>query len=142
MNAQSVTTHLRTLGHRISRAREAIIEIFSSTTKPLTAIDVLLTLEKVGLPVNKTTVYRELEFLLAQHLLQEVQIESGIIHYESAAQDHHHHLICQTCKQIVAVDPKEIEQGIDKLARRVRINEGFTISDHSLEFYGHCAHCQ
>ncbi len=138
----SSVSQLKEKGHRISRGRKAILEVFHTTDKPLTAIEILKQLDDQGVQVNKTTVYRELAFLTGEALLREVPVSSNTVYYESALQHHHHHLVCNSCSTIIEVDAAILEKDVEELTRMVRKDNGFTIKEHALEFFGTCISCQ
>lgn len=131
---------LRKQGQRLTPARKKIAEIFSEE-KPLTAAKLLEMLSKKGVKVNKTTVYRELGFLLKEDLIREVSLGSDKKFYESNLLEHHHHLVCKNCKTALEVENEELEGNIEKLIRKMKKQKGFSIKEHSLEFFGLCANC-
>lgn len=135
MQITRVENLLKQKGARITRARSAILDAVFSHKTPLSAPKILKKLEKKGLKVNKTTVYRELSFLVKNNILQEVFIKPSIIHYESAFLPHHHHLICDNCG-----DVKEIKMN-EKLLLGSVPKTDFTIKRHNLEFFGLCVNC-
>ena len=93
---------------------------------------------KARLPgVSRTTVYRVLETLV------ELGIAKRTHHFEAAARfdgntDHHHHLICIRCNQIV--DFHHPRLGRVPLPDPHRT--GFEVIDFSVYFEGVCAKCQ
>ncbi len=100
MTAFDFITKLKQEGFRITTARRAIVEIFFSNKKPLTIHQITRFLEKKHIVVNKTTVYRELAFLVKYGFIHELQIANNIVHYELEDQLHHHHLVCKSCGNI------------------------------------------
>lgn len=124
---------------RITKARKALLTIFESSTKPESVLNILSRLSKKGVKVNKTTVYRELSFLLKQGLIKEVYTDPTKIQYESSYLDHHHHLICTGCGM---VDDVEMENELKYTEDKILKTKRFKVIDHSLEFYGFCANCQ
>lgn len=132
---------LKKQGFRLGKGRNALLFLFEAATKPLSASEILELLLKKQVNINKTTVYRELEFLKDQGLIREVPVSSNTVFYESAMQDHHHHLVCANCNSIVEVKTQELEESIDKLAKYLAKNNKFAIENHTLEFFGTCANC-
>lgn len=125
--------------YRITPARRKILEIFSRKTKPLSALKISSLLSDDNISVNKTTIYRELDFLLKKGLVRELYINSGKKYYESSSLKHHHHLICSDCGSIEDVF---LKNDIEKEEKRLESEKNFKISNHSLEFFGLCAGCQ
>lgn len=105
---------------------------------PLAAPEILQALEKKKLAVNKTTVYRELDFLLEQDIAQEVEFGDKKKRYE-ISDKHHHHVVCVECKNVEDVD---LQQDLDEAERKIAKQKGYTIINHSLEFFGLCANCK
>ena len=54
--------------------------------------------------VNKSTVYRELDFLESQDLITDIRLDNAKNMYEFKSKNHHHHLYCIKCKKIEEVD--------------------------------------
>jgi len=138
MNFELTLSNLQEKGHKITNVRKKVVRIFSQTSKPLSASDVEVMLIKSGLSVNKTTIYRELQFLLANGYLVKVYLYPKQVSYESSELRHHHHLICSGCGKIGNVTnclAKNFEKEIYR-------KKGFKIDRHTLEFYGTCAACR
>jgi len=138
MNLDLTLSSLRDKGHKITTIRKEVISIFSKAEKPLSAREMLKKLQNLGLSVNKTTVYRELQFLTDENYLIEVQLRPKEISYESKELMHHHHLICEICGKVDNVT----NCLADQLEENVLKKKGFRINRHSLEFYGTCAACR
>lgn len=111
-----------------------VYKIIEKSSRPLTALEIL---EK--LPVNKTTVYRNLYKLLEAGKIKEVNIAPNITHYESTSLDHHHHLVCTNCGKIDEVNSESLENNIKRLISMLKDN--FIIKEHNLEFFGLCTNC-
>lgn len=107
--------------------------------KPVSAMDLVKSLLALDLPVNKTTVYRELEKLLKKGEISEVDFGEGQKRYELTHGSHHHHALCMNCHAVVEL---EIEPQLDILQNAVARQSGFHIQKHSVEFFGLCRSCQ
>lgn len=88
---------------------------------------------------NKSTIYRELLFLMQQGIVVEVQLRPDITHYELAGQVHHHHLVCNRCD---GVEDVVLGDDLHQLEAQIAIGKRFKVERHSLEFYGLCGKCQ
>ncbi|MBI4136458.1 transcriptional repressor [Candidatus Roizmanbacteria bacterium] len=142
MQTLSTIRQLRKDGFRIGRVRKEIITLFSQATTPVSAQNIRDSLSQRDISANKTTIYRELDFLKEQRLITELQLQSNVRHFESADQDHHHHLVCESCEQIIPIEDNHLEQQIHDLTRRIKKSDQFTIDRHALEFFGLCQNCQ
>ena len=137
---KKIINTLKSEGERITQAREQIVSIVVSSDKPLTAPEIQEKLEKAGVSVNKTTVYRELTFLVGKDLVSEVHLETGVKHYEMSDLPHHHHLVCNSCGDISELENDKLENSLEE-AEENAAERGFRVDKHMLEFYGRCASC-
>lgn len=137
MNSDLTLSNLRDRGFKITNVRKQLINTFSNTNEPLSARDIYNEFKLKGINVNKTTIYRELQFMIKENLLIEVHLNPQETSYESAELMHHHHLICEVCGKI-----DNITNCIaNNLEGDVLKKKGFKIIRHSLEFYGTCNKC-
>ncbi len=79
------------------------------------------------------TVYRTLDLLSEIGAVRRLELGDGP-RYE-LAEDHHHHLVCESCG-----DVREFEECPLELGRLGDV--GFEVSSHSVEIYGRCAVCR
>lgn len=134
-----IVNKLKTKGYRLTVARKAIINIFESNNKPISAEQVNDILIEDSIYINKSTLYREIDFLVIQNLLKPIQLQEKTKRYELVHLHHHHHLICQKCNKI---EDFEIKNCIDDVLTKVTSDHNFLISDHILDIYGICSQCQ
>ncbi len=113
--------------------------ILTNAKQPLSPVDLGVLLRKNGILVNKTTIYRELDFLKDEKIIRELRLNDTAKHYELVPDNHHHHLICLDCKKIEHV---ELDGDLDREEKKISKNTKFKILNHSLEFYGICKSCQ
>lgn len=89
--------------------------------------------DRIGL----TTIYRSLQSLLNEKIVDVLRREDGEAIYRLCGEKHHHHLVCKMCGLTV-----EIEGGaIEKWASEIASAHGFHDASHSVELYGTCASC-
>lgn len=125
-------------GRRMTKARAAISALLSGARSPLSVAELLESLAKQRIRADKTTVYREIAFLEAQHVVRQIQFKDRVKRYE-LAHGHHHHLVCVECGAVTDV---ALGGDVDALEKRITKKTGFAIQDHSLEFFGVCKECQ
>jgi Fur family ferric uptake transcriptional regulator len=140
MNKITVLDTLKQQGARMTSVRSAMVDIFTNTHEPLSAGEILETLKKYKLKANKTTVYREITFLLEGKVIVPVTFQGGEKLYE-LLKDHHHHLVCQNCHSIEEVDFDEIEELLTNVEKKMKKKNKFSKILHSLEFFGVCQKC-
>ncbi len=138
-NPEEVINKIRSKGHRITKVRGLVAELFINSSEPLTAQDLILGLETLGLKVNKTTVYRELTFLLDNQIIKAIEFGDGVKRYELLQEQHHHHIICVNCKKVEDVD---LTTDLEKDEAKIAKEKNFKILNHSLEFFGLCSDCR
>jgi Fe2+ or Zn2+ uptake regulation protein len=131
---------LKQHGARLTKTRLAVLEIFFRHSQPFSVAEILVSLKKQGIVVNKTTVYREMEFLLEKGIVTAVFIDEKHTKYELNL-GHHHHLVCRNCGNIEEVEMKEIEDLFDVVEKKLKQKMKFTNISHSLEFFGICKKC-
>jgi Fe2+ or Zn2+ uptake regulation protein len=140
MDESTLMTNLRHSGARMTKTRIAMVKLLTKTSSPLSALELMDLLKAKGLAVNKTTVYRELDFLLDRSLIREIDLLEGLKRYELLdGNRHHHHIVCVSCKKIVCVD---MDHDLDAIERRISRQHKFEITSHVLEFFGRCSGCQ
>lgn len=122
----------------LTAVRKATYLFFNELTEPADYCQIMEYLNKKGLKVNKTTVYRNLNTLLAENKITELDFGEGKKRYE-LNKSHHHHLICNICKKIECF---EIKQDLHAQEVDILNNTGFRITSHMLEFFGICKGCQ
>jgi Fur family ferric uptake transcriptional regulator len=137
-HSETIFEGLRAKGFRLTPSRKAIIAMIIETVQPLSAPEILQKLKLVRRSVNKTTVYRELDFLAAQRIISEIDILDGTKRYEAFSDHHHHHLVCTSCKAIECV---EVCGDLKPIEKRIRNSHDFVITGHVLEFFGVCRRC-
>lgn len=139
-DAKAILDELKDRGHRMTKVRKATLELLVKAKVPVPAADILAGLCRRSLEVNKTTVYREIDFLLAQRILREVDLLDGKKRYELLFEnDHHHHMICTKCSAIQCI---EMHHDLDDLERDLHSKFKFKVTSHTLEFFGLCQKCQ
>lgn len=131
-----IIQQLKTQGHKITKTRLAVIQLLN-TNSPLSALEILGQLAQGGLKVNKTTIYRELEYLKAHQLVNEVMLDN-IKHFE-LDQDHHHHAVCTSCNSIEHIS---IPENLEAVRLKLEKQHNFELQNHIAEFFGLCSKCR
>lgn len=123
---------------RSTPVRNALLKIFADGSL-LSVPGLQDTLKELGLKPNKTTLYREIEFLKMNNLVQEVEFGDGKKRYETTTGPHHHHLVCVNCDKIEDV---VLQRDVHAFEKKVERTKQFKVLRHSLEFFGLCRVCQ
>ena len=137
-SVKEILLRLKREGFRYTEVREAILVLFYASKKPFSCQDIQKHFKQKKISANKTTVYRELEFLKKKKIIEEFQLDDKVKRYEVIS-DHHHHTVCIKCKKIDCV---KLKDDLYKQEAEIENNKKFKIINHSLEFYGICHKCQ
>lgn len=89
--------------------------------------------DKIGL----ATVYRTLQTMVEEDLLDTLRTDDGEQAYRRCSTGHHHHLVCRDCGRTVEIEGPTVE----RWAAAVSAEHGFTDVSHTLELFGRCSHC-
>ena len=121
---------------RKTPARSAITEFLSNSNSPVDVSQIINYLRKLNLGTNKVTVYRIMDYLYQNGIVDRMEFGEGKFRYE-IKRNHHHHLICTNCGKIEEVEGDFLK----KLEEEIYKTKGFNVKSHSLEFFGLCKDC-
>jgi Fur family transcriptional regulator, ferric uptake regulator len=83
-------------------------------------------------------VYRTLQALAGNGILDVLRNDEGeAIYRRCITSDHHHHLVCRSCGRSVEIASDKVESWAARTARR----HGYTSVTHTVEVYGLCREC-
>lgn len=123
---------------RPTRQAMAVLQAIEDTDGFRSAQDIHAALKTAGQDVGLTTVYRHLQALTDQGLVDALQLDRGeTVYRRCATSDHHHHLVCRVCGATTEVEGPEVE----RWAERISHAAGFTDITHTLEVFGVCGSC-
>ena len=83
--------------------------------------------------VGLVTIYRTLDLLAEIGAVRRLDLGNGP-RYE-LAEDHHHHLICESCGDVTEFERRPLDLGSLR-------GMDFEVSSHTLEIYGRCGTCR
>lgn len=144
MKSDHILKTLKARGERLTPARRLIIDFFVQSDVPVSAEIIRSMLAGKKVVVNKTTVYRELEFLLVSGFIRPVYLNDRTKYYELALVDneHHHHVVCRDCGRVEDVEVDGLEKLLAPLEKRLAKKIKFADVRHNLEFFGWCGKCR
>lgn len=121
---------------RVTSSRVMILENFYKTKRPIRAEDVYLNLKN---KLDEATVYRTLSSFEKNKIIRRVNLKKDSAYFE-LNNDHHHHIVCESCGKIEDFrENVEIEKILKKI---VEGSSNFkNINEHSLELFGLCNFC-
>ncbi len=121
---------------RRTRSQEKIITLLNTQGRSLSAQDIYVKLRQQNQSMGLATVYRSLESLKLEGLVQVRTLASGESLYSSRQQDKHH-LTCLQCGTSIPIG----ECPVHDLEHRLQDKHQFKIFYHTLEFFGLCDAC-
>ena len=133
-------TQLAGRGIRMTAQRRAILSVIETATKHLDANQILRKARHVDPTVDRSTVYRTLDLLKRQGLIDELDLMhiNGEGHYyERKLGRDHIHMACLRCGKIMEF----VSDIFEKLKGQVEKDCRFRIVVSRLEIGGYCASC-
>jgi Fur family ferric uptake transcriptional regulator len=123
---------------RGTRQAEALAAVLRTLPGFWSAQQIHAEMRRRGERIGLTTVYRHLQVLSEDGLVDTIRDASGEILYRRCrSKTHHHHLICRSCGTSVEVEGRAVERWAEEVAARA----GFAAVDHTVELFGHCPRC-
>lgn len=122
---------------RKTPVRSAINDFLLTSKFPVDVEQIINFLRSKNMDTNKVTVYRTIDFLFQNGIIDRLEFGEGKFRYEFKKGDHHH-LICSNCGKVEDVEDKHMKN----LEKKIYLNKGFMVKNHSLEFFGLCRDCQ
>lgn len=127
--------HMRENNLKRTRQREVILDTFLAVEGHTTIEGLLVAVQQVYPAVGYATVYRSLRLFVAAGVASERHFGDGPALYEPAElDDHHDHLICNTCGHIFEFEDDVIEERQEKVAEKF----GLRLSSHRMMLFGEC----
>ena len=117
--------------------RTLILDTLGNISRFISAQDLYAELKKSGKSIGLATVYRNLQALAGDDLLDCIQGETGTLYRLCHESEHHHHLMCDNCAETVELSEETLEKWIEKIERET----GFTQISHTFELSGLCRTC-
>ena len=138
--SELAVARLSDAGFRHGGARAAVIGLLDDQSCALSAYEIEAKLREGGRGVARASVYRVLDQLEGLGLVTKLEVGQGIARYEPVrpGDDHHHHMVCARCGEVIPFADAELEATIDRVADRVT----FEVSEHEIVLHGACADCR
>ena len=123
--------------YRLSRSNPRVLSTLERAGGFASAQEIYALMQRDGQQIGLTTVYRSLQSLLNDKIVDVLRREDGEAIYRLCGESHHHHLVCKSCGKTV-----EIEGGaIEKWAKNIASENGFRDVGHTAELFGTCSNC-
>ena len=125
-------------GVRLTGPRRKLTALIERREGHFTAADLLKDAGRRRMGIGRATVFRLLELLGEQGLVERIDLPDGTHAYIPCEPTHHHHLVCLNCGATTDVD----DCGIAAVTREAARRTGFKIEQHRLELFGRCPDCR
>jgi Fur family ferric uptake transcriptional regulator len=127
-------------GQRSGAARRAVVEVLSQHDCCLSAQEIASELRAGGAGVGVASVYRALDLLHGEGLVNRIEVGEGGARYERLipAGEHHHHLVCDGCGEITPFEDEGLERAINRLADKLDEQ----VTGHEVLLRGQCSRCE
>jgi Fur family transcriptional regulator, zinc uptake regulator len=124
---------------RLTPLRRRTLEILAEKHRPLGAYELLERLSADGRKIAPTTVYRTLDFLVAQGLVHRLQSRNAFV---ACATGHHEgevvvFLLCEACGEVAESEAAHLGSELARLASAA----GFAPHAQIVELEGVCSRC-
>lgn len=132
---------LASRGIRMTQQRRAILTVIETAKKHLDASQILRKARRADATVDRSTVYRTLELLKRQGMIDELDLmhmEGEKHFYERRTGKDHIHMACLRCGKITEFQSETFESLKQHLERDCR----FSIVVARLEIGGYCSDCR
>jgi Fe2+/Zn2+ uptake regulation proteins len=123
---------------RNTKQKQLILSILKEADRPMSIneiyVQVVLNLPKIA----KSTIYRNIDQLLNQELIDKYHLNDNEIFYRIKANrnEHKHFVICDDCKKVFDLPSCPIQDLENSMAEK-----GFIIRDHHIQINGICESC-
>jgi Fur family ferric uptake transcriptional regulator len=129
--------YLRREGLKSTRQRDLIVREFGCVSGHVSVEELLLRVRAIDSRLGYATVYRTLKLMVDGGLAGIRNFGEGFARYEPLGEDHHDHLICESCGRIVEFHDEGLESRQDRIASDL----GYRVTHHRHELFGICANC-
>ena len=137
MNRKKIKKLLDDKNIRATKQRIEILKVLSENKIPLTAAEVNKLLLEKEIKIRLSTIYRNLNFFTDKNLTRKLNFITDEKKYELLAGQHHQHLICTKCGEILP-----IKCPLSDYEEKIQQETNYQIVRHDMELYGVCPDCQ
>ncbi|AFZ25280.1 Fe2+/Zn2+ uptake regulation protein [Cylindrospermum stagnale PCC 7417] len=120
-----------------TRSQERILNLLKTVKQGISAQDIYVELRNRSQSIGLATVYRSLEVLKLEGLVQVRTLANGEALYSLSQQDKHH-LTCLQCGVSIPINQCPVHD----LEEQLQNTHKFKVFYHTLEFFGLCNQCQ
>ncbi len=126
-------------GVRLTAQRQQVLELIWGQHKPIGAYEILEAMQSSGVKAAPPTVYRALDFLLAQGLIHRIESRNAFTGCSTPETRHNgQFLVCSECGTVAELADEALTENVRKRAERL----GFEARHQTIEVSGLCPRCR
>ena len=139
MNKSDFSNNVKIKGLKSTQHRINILNIIEKSSQPIAADQIFQEMQKRGITINLSTVYRTLDTLYDKNLITKLNIDGdNRTLFEFNRMLHTHHLVCLGCKKITVIGRCPLIDYEKNLAKETN----YAIAGHKFDIYGYCPACR
>ena len=124
---------------KITKQRRVVLNVFLECKDHVSVEELYSIVSEQEPKIGLATIYRTLALLTKSGLALEMDFGDGQKRYESSFMSaHHDHMVCTECGKIIEFNHPLIE----KYQEEIALQNGFKITSHKLDLFGHCSNCK
>ena len=126
------------VGMKKTKQRVCVYSVLEQADAPLSAAEIYRQIDRAGLEISLSTVYRILEFFVKEDIaLKTMILDNDMAVYIFNRNQHKHYAVCMNCHKVIELENCPLENFVPKLA-----DGEFHVLGHRLELYGYCKDCE
>jgi len=134
----NLDNYLTYRGLSSSRVRLEIFDLILSISQHFDANELFLISRKKNIQISRASIFRNLPIFEKVGIIRKVQFTHRHTHYEYICDSNHHeHLICLSCGNMVEFLLPKIESTLEKISNKFN----FKMLSHKFEINGICKEC-
>jgi len=122
----------------LSYPRLLIYQELSNALSPSSPLEIYQSLLKKRKRIGLTSIYRSLDLFESLRIVFKIINGPNVKYKFCESEDHHHHIICKACGNVVELNFCDISGW----SQKVMESTGYEVTDHQLNFYGFCKACK
>jgi Fur family ferric uptake transcriptional regulator len=122
----------------LSHPRLLIYQELSNALSPLSPLEIYQNLLKEKKKIGLTSIYRTLDLFESLGFVFKIVGGSNVKYKLCELENHHHHIVCKACGDVVELNFCDISDWSEKVAECT----GYQVVDHQLNFFGFCKACK
>ncbi len=124
------------IGLRKTKQRDLILKVIASAPGPVSVNEISTLLEECEQSTGIATIYRTINLLMDNELIQCVRLHDAVQRYELTDIPHHHHFHCTQCDKVYDLE------GCYLHLHESTLKEGHLVTSHEITFRGLCKTCK